>query len=295
VRALILGIDSAIGQALAAALVRRGDTVLGTTRRSATVDGERRLLLDLEAPEAVRAALPACDIVVFCAAKARFADCRTAPDLARRVNVVVPLALATRLVGEGSRVMLLSTSAVFDGSSPRRRAEDRTGAASLYGRLKAEAETGFLALGAAASVMRLTKLVTPQVPLFAGWIAGLAGNQRIRAFADLRFCPVGMNEVTGALLAAIDDGGAGIYQVSASDDIAYAEAAHHLASRIGADPDLVDAARARDHGIPPEEILAHTSLDTARLSALTGFCPPPPLAVLDAVLTPPSAALRAVG
>jgi dTDP-4-dehydrorhamnose reductase len=288
VRALIIGIDSAIGQGLAEVLVQRGDGVSGTTRRRGEAQGESRFLLDLEAQAATRTALPAADIVVFCAARSRFAECRADPGSARRVNVEAPLALAHRFVAAGSRVLLLSTSAVFDGGRPHRRAEDPTGAASLYGRLKAEAEAGFLALGVAASVLRLTKLVTVQVPLFAGWIAALGQSRRVRAFADLRFCPVAMDDVTDALLAAIDDAGGGIYQVSASDDIAYAEAARHLACRIGADPDLVEAAQARDHGIPPEEILAHTSLDTARLSALTGFRPPSPFAVLDAVFVLPT-------
>jgi dTDP-4-dehydrorhamnose reductase len=295
-RVLIVGIDSAIGQALGVALTQRGDSVVGTTRRAATAEAGQRVWLDLEAPDAARVALPAVDVAVFCAARARFADCRAAPDRARRINVEMPLALARRLVGAASRVLLLSTSAVFDGTRPHRRAEEATGAASLYGRLKAEAEGGFLALGAAASVLRLTKLVTPQAPLFADWVAALADNRRIRAFADLRFCPVAMKDVTDALLAAIDDTGGGIYQVSGSADITYAAAARHLAFRIGAAAYLVEAARAADHGIPREEILAHTSLDTARLSALTGFRPPSPLAVLDAVFKPVSAGvLQAAG
>ena len=282
-RVLIIGIDSVIGQALGEALTARGDTVFGTTRRPAGARHADRVPLDLATSEAANAALPAADIAVFCAAKARFAECRTDPEIARRVNVDNTVALARRLIEEGSRVLLLSTSAIFDGSRPRRQAEEPTGAASLYGKLKAEAEAGFLKLGNAASVLRLTKLVTPQVPLFADWIATLAAGRSIRAFADLRFCPVPLDHVVTALLAAIDDRGGGIYQVSGSDDIAYADAARHLALRLGAVADLVETARAADHDIPPEEILAHTSLDTSRLSALTGFRPPSPFAVLDSV------------
>jgi dTDP-4-dehydrorhamnose reductase len=282
-RVLIIGIDSVIGQALGQALTERGDTVFGTTRRAATVDGRRRLWLDLERVEAPQTALPAADIAVFCAAKARYAECRLNPVLARDLNVEATVGLARRLVDQGSRVLLLSTSAVFDGSRPHRRAEEPTGSASLYGSLKAEAEAGVIALGATASVLRLTKLVTPQVPLFAGWVAALAAGRQVRAFADLRFCPLALDHVVTALLAAIDDRGGGIYQVSGSEDISYAEAARHLAFRLHAPSYLVEVASAADHGIPPGEILAHTSLDTSRLSALTGFRPPSPFAVLDSV------------
>jgi dTDP-4-dehydrorhamnose reductase len=285
-RVLIIGIDSVIGQALGEALTARGDTIFGTTRRAATVDGRRRLWLDLERIEALQTALPAADIAVFCAAKARYAECRLDPVLARGLNVEATVGLARRLVDQGSRVLLLSTSAVFDGSHPRRRAEEPTGAASLYGSLKAEAEAGVLALGRAAAVFRLTKLVTPRMPLFTGWMFALAGGRNIRAFTDLRFCPLSLGHLVPALLAAIDDRGDGIYQVSGSDDITYADAARHIAFRIGAAPHLIEAVRAVDNGIPPEEILAHTSLDTSRLSALTDFQPPSPFAVLDAVFAP---------
>lgn len=282
-RVLIIGIDSVISKALGEALTARGDTVFGTTRRAATVDGRRRLWLDLEKIEAPQTALPAADITVFCAAKARYAECRLDPVLARGLNVEATVGLARRLVDQGSRVLLLSTSAVFDGSRPHRRAEEPTGSASLYGKLKAEAEAGFLTLGATASILRLTKLVTPKVPLFADWITTLAAGRSIRAFADLRFCPVPLDHVVAALHAAIADRGGGIYQVSGSEDITYAEAARHLALRLHAPSYLVEVASAADHGIPPEEILAHTSLDTSRLSALTGFRPPSPFAVLDSV------------
>jgi dTDP-4-dehydrorhamnose reductase len=291
-RVLIIGIDSVIGQALGEALTARGDTVFGTTRRAATVDGKRRLWLDLEMIEVPQTALPAADIAVFCAAKARYAECRLDPVIARGINVEATVGLARRLVDQGSRVLLLSTSAVFDGSRPHRRAEEPTGAASLYGSLKAEAEAGCLALGTAAAIFRLTKLVTPLMPLFTGWMSALAGGRNIRAFTDLRFCPLSIGHVVTALLAAIDDRGGAIYQVSGAEDIAYLDAARHLAQRLDADPNLVDAARAVDHGIPPEEILHHTTLDTGRLSMLTGFRPPSPTAVLDAIVpalaTPPS-------
>jgi dTDP-4-dehydrorhamnose reductase len=285
-RALIIGIDSVIGQALGEALTARGDTVFGTTRRAETVDGGRRLWLDLERIEAPQTTLPAVDITVFCAAKARYAECRLDPVLARGLNVEATVDLARRLVDQGSRVLLLSTSAVFDGSRPHRRAEEPTRSASLYGSLKVEAEAGVLALGHAAAVFRLTKLVTPQMPLLTGWMFALAGGRNIRAFTDLRFCPLSLGHVVPALLAVIDDCGDGIYQVSGSDDITYADAARHIAFRISAAPRLIEAVRAIDNGIPPAEILAHTSLDTTRLSTLTGFQPPSPFAVLDAVFAP---------
>jgi hypothetical protein len=43
------------------------------------------------------------------------------------------------------------------------------------------------------------------------------------------------------------------------------------------------AIRAVDNGIPESDVRPFTSLETSRLSALTGFQPPQPDAVIDAV------------
>jgi dTDP-4-dehydrorhamnose reductase len=288
---LIIGIDSAIGLALANTLVTRGDIVCGTTRRDPPISPYPTMFLDLAAPDAVRADLPAADVAVFCAAMARFAECRAAPDRAHHVNVVIPVGLGHRLLAGGSRVVLLSTSAVFDGRRPCRRPDEPTCPKSAYGWLKAEAEKEFLAPGAAASVLRLSKVLTPEMSLFTGWIAAFGQNRPVRAFTDLYFCPLSMSDAIRALLAVIDDGAGGIYHVSGSDDIAYSDAARHLARRHGGDPCLLEPGRAAASGVPAEEILRHTSLDTARLSALTGFRPQPALSVLDNVFarvaTPP--------
>jgi dTDP-4-dehydrorhamnose reductase len=278
VSTLIVGADSEIGSALAGALVRRGDAVIGTTRRRSPAS--HQFFLDLAAPDAASADLPQADVVVFCAAIAKFSECRNDPDRAYRVDVATPVALARRLTAAGTRVVLLSTSAVFDGRVPHRRADDATCPKSAYGRFKAKAEAGLLDLGTAASVLRLTKVIAPRMPLFAGWAENLRRGYPIRAFSDLYFCPIGLHEAVEALLTVIDDQQGGIYQVSGGDDLSYAEAAHYLAHWLNADPGSIETGLATDHGVPCEEILRHTSLDTRRLSALTGFSPRSPQSVL---------------
>ena len=281
--ALIVGIDSLIGAALADALIARGTVVIGTTRRARSGMPGSRMALDLAAPDAGKAELPSVDVAVVCAAMAQFADCRERPELARRVNVSAPAALAARLVRNGARVVLLSTSAVFDCRSPRVPAEQRTSPKTAYGALKAEAEAAILALGPRACVLRLTKVMAPAMPLFVDWIGALRRNEPIEAFDDLTFSPIAMHDVLTALLAVLADGADGIYQVSGAQDISYAEAARHLARRIGARPDLVRAVRAVDRGIPESEVTRYTSLDAVRLCGLTRWTPPAAADVLDTV------------
>ena len=285
-RVLIIGVDSTIGRATAEALVRRGDDVIGTTRRPDATGPGTRIPLDLAAPDVAAMNLPAADTAVICAAMARYADCREQPERARAVNVTAPVALARRLAERGTHIVLLSTSAVFDCRSPWVPADRPTAPTSAYGAFKAEAEAAILALGPMASVLRLTKVIVPDMPLFAGWIAALRRGARVQAFGDLTFSPISARDVVDAIVAVASDKGAGIYQISGAEDISYADAARHFCRRLGQSAALVEPVRATDNGIPESEVAYHTTLDTARLTALTGWTPPRPAAVLDTVLGP---------
>jgi len=285
VKAIVIGSDGVVGGALTQALADDGHVVYGTTRRPGRV-GENRLFLDLAAADIGHVALPDVDIAFFCAAVVGFADCRKNPRLARQVNVVGPVVAARRLVMRGARVVLLSTSAVYDWSVPHARADRVPCPVTKYGELAAEAERGFADLGSGASILRLTKLLAVSSKLFSGWIAGLSRRREIAAFSDLHISPVSINDALNALRAIAANPAGGIYQVSGADDINYYDAASYLASRLGANGKLVLDRRAADAGIPREEIPRFTSLDASRLTNITGWSPPHAHDVIDEVYGP---------
>jgi dTDP-4-dehydrorhamnose reductase len=282
-RALVLGADSGIGEALGEALAQRGDRVYGTTRRQERV-AEDVLYLDLDQPESAVSSWPEVDVAFICAAVTRFSDCRIQPERARRVNVTTPVAMSAHLAERGTRIIFLSTSAVLDCRAPRMQAIRSRAPTSAYGRLKAEAEAALLAIGPPATVLRLTKVLTPGMKLFADWIDALIHGNPVRAFSDLRFSPIALEHVVQALLVIADHRQAGIFQVSGASDISYADAAFHIARRLGVSDHLVEVCSAIDHGIPPEEITAYTSLETDRLAVLSGFVPPEPWPMIDAAI-----------
>lgn len=281
-RAIVFGADGSIGKALVQALARADRVVYSTTRRPATVSG-KRLFVDLAASNLDTIPLPKVDIAYFCAATVSYAQCRADPDMARQVNLTSPVSLARRLVAAGARVVLLSTSAVFDGRLPCVPAERPTCPVTLYGELAAEAERQFSALGEKSSVVRLTKLITPDAKRFIDWIGELSSGNQIVAFSDLRMAPISLEDVLSALLAIGDRPVSGIFQISGSKDISYYDAARHLALRLGVDPALVVERRAIDAGVPIEEIPKFSSLDAMRFFELTGRKAPEPEAVIESV------------
>jgi len=283
-RALVIGGDSLIGKALAAELKTRGHAVIRSSRRREGLIEPGVLPLDLADPSIGNVSLPATDVAFFCAAITGFADCREDTSRSQRVNVTSPTAIASRLVVQGARVILLSTSAVFDCREPTMSADRPYAPRGVYGSQKAEAELQFLALGALASVLRLTKVLAPGRGLLSEWKDALSHSRAVRAFADVRISPLKVQNVTDALVAIANQGNAGVYQVSGAGDVSYAEIGYHLAKQLRVSQDLVERRSAIDAGIPPDEVTPYTSLDSSRLAKLIGFRPPAPFAVIDEIL-----------
>jgi dTDP-4-dehydrorhamnose reductase len=280
---LVIGGDSAIGGSFIAAPRAAHLKISATTRRPQTIDPDR-IYLDLADDRAVASVrLPRCDVAFFCAAVDGFAMCRANPVLARLVSIDSTAILVERLAAQGTHVVLLSSTAVFDFQTPQVKADTPTCPRTLHGELKAEAEELFLRLGIQGSVLRLTKVLTPDAALVARWIAALRRNEPVFAFSDLHIAPLSLADATLAMLAVTEDRGGGIYQMSGARDVNYLDVASHLAKMIGSPHDLVRPTRAIDCGIPPAEIPRFTTLDCSRLKKLTGQRPPDPFTVIEMV------------
>jgi dTDP-4-dehydrorhamnose reductase len=283
-RIFVVGGNGLIGSALVEAFEARGDLVFATTRRQAADRPERWFSLDLTDPGVASSAWPDVDVAFLCAGMTTFAACRAQPELAYRTNVVGVVSLATALATRGTRVVLLSSSAVFDGLRPRTPLAAERTATSIYGRLSAEAEVGVLALGPRGSVVRLTKILTEDSPLLRSWMTSLEAHQPVHAFADHRVSPITLQHAVRSLVAVADCATNGVFHVTGSGDISYADIARELARLMGVADTLVHPIKAVAGGIPAEEVLAFTSLEPGVLPALTGLPPPEPLDVVRTVL-----------
>jgi dTDP-4-dehydrorhamnose reductase len=155
--------------------------------------------------------------------------------------------------------------------------------ASHYGQFKAEAEEAVLRHGEFGAVVRLTKVLTPDMRLMGDWIATLRAGREVAAIRDLRIAPLTLRHVVGALIAVADARVGGIWQISGASDIAYDVIARYFATKLGLSASLVRSITAVERGLPAEDVTAYTSLDCSRMRAATGFVPPEPEAVIDEV------------
>jgi len=244
-------------------------------------DNAQVVKLDLEKPAAEWPALPKAQSAVICAALTNLDFCRRNPGHSRHINVVQTVTLAERLVEQGTFVLFISSNLVFDGTKPRRKANDSFCPMTEYGRQKAQAETTLARFGGRVAVVRLTKVVHEGLPLLRGWRDSLTQRKPITAFSDFVCSPIGLTPVVRAIAAIADQQAPGVWQLSGSDDISYAAMANHLAAKWGTPASLVQSAAAATANQSLEHLPANTTLDAVPARRTLGFEIVEPLRALD--------------
>jgi dTDP-4-dehydrorhamnose reductase len=283
---LLVGGDSEIGTATYLHLKAAGRIAAATTRRP-QLAGPDRPLLDLAADLSSWAPAPDTSAACIFAATARLADCAADPAGSATINVLQTLTLAERLTARHIYVLFLSTNQVFDGSVPHVRADAPTCPLSEYGRQKARAEAVLrerMLRGAPIGILRLAKVVSANMPLLHGWVRALSAGEPIRAFHDMPMAPAPGPLVGAAIAALLESQAPGVFQLTGPQDVSYADVAHRLARRLGADPALVGVVGAIEAGMPAGAAPRHTTLDSSAMRDRFGIVAPGPWCVLDAVV-----------
>jgi dTDP-4-dehydrorhamnose reductase len=273
---LLLGGDSEIGATTARTMAGREIAGVATTRRRDRASAERPFL-DLAAPlgdwrppEGTRAA---CIFV----AVARLAACASDPAGSSHINVTQTLALADRLLARKIHVLFLSTNQVFDGSRARLPADAPHSPVSEYGRQKARTEAALIERmqnGAQVAILRLAKVVSPDMALVRDWMGALKQQKPIRAFRDMTMAPAPTALVSDVILSLLQHRAPGIFQFTGPRDVSYAETGRYLAGRVQADPRLVEETSALDNGLPVGATPRNTTLDSSAIrERFTLRCP----------------------
>jgi dTDP-4-dehydrorhamnose reductase len=292
---LLVGGDSEIAVATLAHLRRQGTPAVTTTRRRG--HQSERIFLDLAAPLARWEPPTGVDAACIFAAVGHLVDCHRDPVGSRLINVTGTIELVERLVARGIYVLFLSTNQVFDGTRAHVPAGAPLCPVSEYGRQKADTEIrlqAMLAAGSAVGILRLAKIVSPGVPLLRQWQAALAAGQSIRPFHDMVMAPTPVSLAAAAIAALLADRAAGIWQLTGSQDVSYAEIAGYIAQQIGADPALVQPVAAASAGMPEGSTPRHTTLDSGALQRCFAIAAAEPWPTIEAVLGAPEAA-RSIG
>lgn len=196
-RILVTGSTGFLGPFVVAALRDRGFEVVTAARSG----GDAAVDLAQRGSCAAVAEALAPDWVVNLAAMSRGADCEAEPELAHRVNAVLPGELAARF---GDHLLHVSTDLVFDGRAGPYREHDGTAPLSAYGASKVAGED--LVRERGGRVVRLPLLFGPDG-------AGRGASEMVRAALRAgRRLSLFTNEYRTPLHAA--DAGAGLAELA---------------------------------------------------------------------------------
>lgn len=226
-RALIIGIDSNVGRALQEKLTINGWDVWGTSRREKQAS-KNVIFLDLE-NTAEFSTQKEFDVVYLCAGTTKIATCETNQDDTYKINVDAQLYLANYFFQKQSHVIYLSSNAVFDGSKPKYTVMDIPSPQTWYGNCKAVVERGLNNISNHIAIVRMTKILFSDYPLFQQWLSDLKNNRMIHPYFDLSFCPISIDVVTACLEKIAIDKLGGIIHLSGEDDVTYLDAAYYFA------------------------------------------------------------------
>lgn len=283
---LVVGTDGTIGSALGTAMRGRGIEVWATSRRDDVASLKRAIYLDLSEPS--RLQLPTAPSSAFlCAARSKFLECEQSSGATYRVNVTGSTAIARHLLSRGVFVVLLSSNAIYDGLTPLPEETLVPSPTTEYGRQKAEAERQLLDLDAGRGnvvVVRLTKVLSSNDPVVRKFMRQLQKGERVDAFADLNISPVSVQYVVESLLEIERRRTGGIFHLSGSIELSYADFARGLAGKMGVSPDLVGESTVEELPTPVLYRPRHPALGMTLTSRTIGLNPEPIDTMLDNLL-----------
>lgn len=269
---IIVGGNSPIGSALTQRLRADGMSVVSTTRRLEYQENEFQF--DLADPSA-QILLPEARTVAIVAAETQFTACSEDPFGTRLVNVLAPARVAQWAFSRGARVLFFSSISVYDGSIDAPCEDSLPHPDSIYGAQKLEAENALARLaarwrGAELAIIRPAKVIIPGFTLFTEWCNALSNGDHVEPFIDMRIAPIWLDRLI-VLAVALTKAGAptGVFQISAHDEVNYADLADRIANNLGFPLHLIFPCSAKDKlGGTSLWLPQHARLGVSRLAEL---------------------------
>jgi len=244
--------------------------VYGTSKRKSSELNPQILKLDLSPNEVEGFHIPEVDWVIYCASVSGFVQCRQDPERSEFVNAIAPTLLAAAAEKRGSRFLYLSSNSVFDCETGEMKAGREYSPRGIYGRHKSDGEVGVLSRKDSA-VLRLSKVIGQSWPLIDGWATQLCGGLGVDAFDDYRSSPVLLEDVVRGVEVLIENGKAGVFQMSSIGDLSYYEVALLVAKHLSVSSNLVTGVSAASMGVGPDEVMHFASMDVGRAQSELGF------------------------
>jgi dTDP-4-dehydrorhamnose reductase len=233
---IIIGGDSVVGKALAEYWLKNKIPFQSSTRHK-EFQSEKRPFIDLTKTRTFENLLPQ-ENAVICAAITDMGLCEKNSEETRVINVSATIKLIKRLNSNKTHIVFLSTNQVFDGKKAYQNPYAPRNPISEYGKQKAQVEE-FIENIPNACIIRLTKVIHPELELLKKWKHSIADRKEIYAFVDMTLSPINIDEVVKKIDTLVRHKATGVYQVSGVRDLTYYEFAQNFAINNGLSIEIV--------------------------------------------------------
>ncbi len=137
------------------------------------------------------------------------------------------------------KLILLSSSAVFNGKKEFYIEDDYRKPINNYGKHKKEIEEYIKKNSKNYAILRLTKVDITLIPLISEWIKKLNSNFSIKPFSNQYLSPVPISSVLSALIILMDKKNIGIFHLSCKDEINYLKVGEIISNYFKYNPKLI--------------------------------------------------------
>jgi|GEM_PF-2406423 len=263
-RILVIGGDSTIGASLYHEARARGLDICRTSRRGSYSENTWHLDLGHEDSKWALAKLAQARGItgaVVALGETSMTFCANDPKASYKTNVTDTLELINALDNIGVKVTVLSSSAVFSGRAPNPTEDSACDPETEYGRQKAAIEESVMDLEG-TSILRLTKVLSPNAGPWSQWIEEIREGSPVQAFGNVNLAPLRIPVVVDAILRCLQHPVNRIVHLSPPDEVTYANAVTLMADEMHLPLTLESRHAARDvnRGIFPDRWAALGSL-----------------------------------
>lgn len=233
----VFGAAGYIGAHLYYRLKSDGRNVIGTSRN--TADDDELLYFDIQSSD-VDGLLEKANkreekAAIICIASPIIDRCLENYSEAYDINVVKTKQLIGKLTERGFHVIYFSSDNVFDGENGNYTERSRTNPINKYGSMKAEMEQYILRDVPDACILRIPKIVSPQMNrknIFTEWL-NQAKTGYIRCIKGNFLSFLCIEDIYQACLTVIEKGMHGLYNIAGDESFSRAELAEKFCKKLG--------------------------------------------------------------
>lgn len=233
---LIIGANGLIGSSLFNELEFSEFNIWGTSKRLSS----NYSYLEITDNEKAWPEFDELDSVVICTGLPNIKECQENPLLSYEVNFKGVEKIISKYKSAKTQIIFISSSHVFNGKNSFVKETEKLDPQNIYGSHKALAEK--IVLDNNGLIIRVTKVIYPQFPLFLGWLSKLKNSNEIIAYNNLFASLVPLGSLIDTIASAIKDEWRGVVHLSGPEDKSYDEIATILANKLQYNKKLIISA-----------------------------------------------------